>query len=448
MDACQSGRPHLANLPLRHILCKKRGRRMRQPMKVTRGYRSLEGFARTPTPPDEPKGKDRLGSISGAIAVVAAAIAAGQAASALIQGYWQNRLEAKKQKYELQVKPIQDNAALSEGYLKLIADKDASDSDKMMLLRALTQLDGHPLQKWAQAVIAERSAARQATAVEYKIYLEAVISSSSDLEKLQAQFKVLQSEERENADNPTELEKLRKQETDIAQQIALAQGRRSDSFVSASVAVQPAGAGVGLGFSTEDYRRTDLVTVQLVQAALPTTPAENIQKYLPFLLAALKEFKLVEPEMISYTLAETSVQTEAFIPLAEMGSRFNSANAPFDKYEPDTPLGRSLGNTQVGDGARFKGRGFAQITGRANYVRMSQILGLGTLLTDNPDYANDPTIASRVLCAVVAERKPKILAALKANDPAAAHRVLVGAPGQVRFQAIYTQLYAEIVKLN
>ena len=36
---------------------------------------------------------------------------------------------------------------------------------------------------------------------------------------------------------------------------------------------------------------------------------------------------------------------------------------------------RDLGNTQPGDGRRFKGRGLIQVTGRANARRMSKVLG-------------------------------------------------------------------------
>lgn len=36
---------------------------------------------------------------------------------------------------------------------------------------------------------------------------------------------------------------------------------------------------------------------------------------------------------------------------------------------------RDLGNTQAGDGVRFKGRGPIQVTGRANYAAMSKALG-------------------------------------------------------------------------
>jgi predicted chitinase len=59
--------------------------------------------------------------------------------------------------------------------------------------------------------------------------------------------------------------------------------------------------------------------------------------------------------------------------------------------------GRSdLGNTQPGDGRRFKGRGLIQLTGRANYreygraiTREAELLATPELLTTDPDLCVD-----------------------------------------------------------
>ena len=53
----------------------------------------------------------------------------------------------------------------------------------------------------------------------------------------------------------------------------------------------------------------------------------------------------------------------------------------FDKYEPGTDQGTKLGNDQVGDGVRFKGRGLIQLTGRTNYSNYGTYRGL-TFTTD------------------------------------------------------------------
>ncbi|MCB1916962.1 MAG: hypothetical protein KDG52_14755 [Rhodocyclaceae bacterium] len=83
-----------------------------------------------------------------------------------------------------------------------------------------------------------------------------------------------------------------------------------------------------------------------------------------------------------------------WMPITEYGRRNY-----FDKYEAGTRLGRRLGNTEPGDGYRFRGRGYVQITGRANYARMSKALALGEAedLVRDPDQALRPLIAYRIM---------------------------------------------------
>jgi hypothetical protein len=54
-----------------------------------------------------------------------------------------------------------------------------------------------------------------------------------------------------------------------------------------------------------------------------------------------------------------------------------------------------LGNHQPGDGPRFKGRGFVQITGRRNYTDWSSRLSIDLLSL--PEQAAEPAIAAKIL---------------------------------------------------
>lgn len=64
------------------------------------------------------------------------------------------------------------------------------------------------------------------------------------------------------------------------------------------------------------------------------------------------------------------------------------------RYEPPGDLARRLGNTQPGDGRRFKGRGPIQVTGRDNYVRYGALLGLD--LVGHPEQAADPAVGFQI----------------------------------------------------
>lgn len=67
-----------------------------------------------------------------------------------------------------------------------------------------------------------------------------------------------------------------------------------------------------------------------------------------------------------------------------------------------------LGNTQMGDGVRYKGRGPIQITGRANYRYFGDKIGIA--IEQNPTLAASPSIGLHLSLEYWADRKLNILA--------------------------------------
>jgi predicted chitinase len=169
------------------------------------------------------------------------------------------------------------------------------------------------------------------------------------------------------------------------------------------------------------------------------TKLSNISRHLPYVLSALCAFKLTDVEMVAVALATIRAETEGFVPIAEMVSRFNTqpGQSAFSAYE-----GRqSLGNSQPGDGALFRGRGYVQLTGRRNYESYGQLLDLP--LATTPDIACYPEIAACLLAAYLDENQTALRAALKKQDLASARKVVNGGShGLDRFKDTYTRFMA------
>lgn len=71
-----------------------------------------------------------------------------------------------------------------------------------------------------------------------------------------------------------------------------------------------------------------------------------------------------------------------------------------------------LGNTQPGDGRRYKGRGPIQLTGRANYRRIGRLIGID--LESNPEMVSYPSVG--LLCGCVFWSEGKLNALADADD--------------------------------
>lgn len=109
---------------------------------------------------------------------------------------------------------------------------------------------------------------------------------------------------------------------------------------------------------------------------------------LEFLLTAFEDDeRFCDVRWIAYALATIKHETaHTYDPIRERGGP-----SYFLRYE-----GRAdLGNTQKGDGLRFCGRGYVQVTGRTNYQYFTERLGVD--LVGNPDEAMRPAVAYSIL---------------------------------------------------
>jgi peptidoglycan L-alanyl-D-glutamate endopeptidase CwlK len=217
--------------------------------------------------------------------------------------------------------------------------------------------------------------------------------------------------------------------------MAVGAGAASGSGVGPGAA---GGAAIGSGASASMGGVIAGVTVAAVSQMFPDTPVANIKQFLPFVLTALSNAGLVDKQMVLMALATIRAETASFRPISEGISRFNTSpgSHPFNRY--DNRGAGDLGNQGAPDGERFKGRGFVQLTGRANYREHGAAIGLGNQLIENPELANQPDIAAKLLASFIKNKEQPIRQALSVNNLAAARKLVNGGShGLEEFTAAY-----------
>ena len=165
-------------------------------------------------------------------------------------------------------------------------------------------------------------------------------------------------------------------------------------------------------------------TTNVVSKMFPATPIANIQTHLPIVLQALAEAGIADKEMVLMALGTIRAESASFRPISEGISKFNTTPGrhPFNLYDDRA----KLGNRGRPDGARFKGRGFVQLTGRDNYRVHGAAIGLGNQLITNPELANRPDIAAKLLASFLKNKEQAIRDALHVNDLKEARRLVNG----------------------
>lgn len=132
-----------------------------------------------------------------------------------------------------------------------------------------------------------------------------------------------------------------------------------------------------------------MITNEQLKKIYPFSTERNRQLYLPYFNQFMPHYKINTTERVAAFLAQIGHESGQLY--------YNEEIVSGKAYENRT----DLGNTQKGDGTRFKGRGLIQITGRANYQQLTNEmrgLALGTDFVEKPQLLKEPQYAVQSAC--------------------------------------------------
>jgi putative chitinase len=112
---------------------------------------------------------------------------------------------------------------------------------------------------------------------------------------------------------------------------------------------------------------------------------DRAAEFLPIIERAAVDFDITSPERMAAFLAQVGHESGGLHWLTELWGP-TSAQTRYEGRE-------DLGNTESGDGFKYRGRGLIQLTGRANYQKASD--ALATDFIGDPDQLAEPEYAVR-----------------------------------------------------
>ena len=130
-----------------------------------------------------------------------------------------------------------------------------------------------------------------------------------------------------------------------------------------------------------------MFTEKQLKQIMPNLATAKVQLYLPHLNRAMQTYGVNTMPRTAAFVAQLAHESAEFRFMEELWGPIPAQV----RYEPASDLARRLGNTAPGDGKRFKGRGPIQITGRFNYQKYGDLLGID--LVAHPEMAAQPDVA-------------------------------------------------------
>jgi putative chitinase len=213
----------------------------------------------------------------------------------------------------------------------------------------------------------------------------------------------------------------------------------------------------------------DNLTTDDIAAMFPHEAQSRIKANWPLIAASLKEHHLTSREAVLYTIGTISAETwPTFSPAPERASKHSKTIdkasyagiqdagtvRPFGAYDSTVTfnkqgkpeINKSLGNAyyrgkddalmrarhgdppipDLNEGEKYRGRGFVQITGKYNYGVMQRTVGpqLGIDLLQEPEKAEDPETAAKIMAIFLARHRSTIEKEMKDGHYKAARKVV------------------------
>jgi putative chitinase len=123
-----------------------------------------------------------------------------------------------------------------------------------------------------------------------------------------------------------------------------------------------------------------MLTKEQLKSCIPLISSSNLDTFTEPLNKAMDKYFINNPKRIAAFLAQLAHESGSFKYVEEIASGIAYENR------------KDLGNIEVGDGKKFKGRGLIQITGRSNYKSVGKALGYDFI--SNPEALELPGPAS------------------------------------------------------